>query len=93
MYLTQIMGACPDERQFAAATWAQDLMVGAVLDQLEESNIRSNTLVFFSGDNGPAQCAPVFDSPGPFRGMKRSLHEGGIRQTIVRVTWVMTSVA
>jgi arylsulfatase A-like enzyme len=23
------------------------------------------------------------DDPGPFRGKKRSLHEGGIRQTIV----------
>ena len=33
-----------------------------------------------------------FDDPGPFRGKKRSLHEGGIRQTIA-VQWKGTIAA
>ena len=40
------------QRQFASAVWAQDVMVGAVLDKLEALNIEQNTVVFFSGDNG-----------------------------------------
>jgi len=40
--------------------------------------------VFFSGDNGPdGHGFELFDDPGIFRGKKRSLHEGGIRQTIL----------
>jgi hypothetical protein len=35
----------------------------------------------FSGDNGPdSHQFQFFDDPGPFRGKKRSLHEGGVRQ-------------
>lgn len=76
------------EKQFAAAVVAQDLMVGAVLDELEKLRISNHTVVFFSGDNGP-ECNPtcaLFDDSGFFRGKKRSLHEGGIRQTIA-VQW------
>jgi uncharacterized sulfatase len=75
------------ELQFASAVWAQDVIVGAVLDELEALSIEKNTVVFFSGDNGPDIPAMLFDDAGFFRGKKRSLHEGGIRQTIV-VQWV-----
>ena len=55
-----------------------------VLDQLELDGIAKQTLVFFSGDNGPdGHNFELFDDPGIFRGKKRSLHEGGIRQTIL----------
>eukprot|EP00055_Hartaetosiga_balthica_P006306 m.19592 g.19592 ORF g.19592 m.19592 type:complete len:624 (+) comp5137_c0_seq1:144-2015(+) len=71
-------------RLFATAVSAQDDFVGAVLDELEYQQILNNTIVFFSGDNGPDDHPlQFFDGPGPFRGKKRSLHEGGIRQTIV----------
>ena len=40
------------QRAFAAAVWAQDVMIGAVLDTLESLSIREKTVVFFSGDNG-----------------------------------------
>lgn len=72
---------------FAAATSAQDDFVGAVLDELKALGIEEDTLVFFSGDNGPdSHPFDLFDDPGPFRGKKRSLHEGGVRQTIA-VQW------
>ena len=72
------------EKLFASAVWAQDVMVGAVLDHLDALNIAQKTLVIFSGDNGPdGPGFQLFDDPGFFRGKKRSLHEGGVRQTIV----------
>ena len=76
-----------EQALFAAATSAQDDFVGAVLDELKSQGIEENTVIFFSGDNGPdSHPFNVFDDPGPFRGKKRSLHEGGIRQTIT-VQW------
>jgi arylsulfatase A-like enzyme len=72
------------QRQFASAVWAQDEIVGAVLRELKAQRIVQDTLVMFSGDNGPdSHALAFFDDPGPFRGKKRSLHEGGVRQTIV----------
>ncbi|XP_065193591.1 arylsulfatase F-like [Sycon ciliatum] len=71
------------ESAFAAATSAQDDFVGAVLDEVKSLGIDQDTIVFFSGDNGPdSHPFTFFDDPGPFRGKKRSLHEGGVRQTI-----------
>ena len=67
-----------DLKQFAAAVWAQDAIVGSILDQLEASGISNDTVVFFSGDNGPDDHQfNLFDDTGVFRGKKRSLHEGG----------------
>ena len=76
--------------QFAAAVIAQDEIVGGMLDALKATKIERSTCVFFSGDNGPDDHSLVtFDDTGAFRGRKRSLHEGGIRQTLV-VQWVGT---
>eukprot|EP01064_Diplonema_japonicum_P026908 TRINITY_DN3851_c0_g2_i4.p1 TRINITY_DN3851_c0_g2~~TRINITY_DN3851_c0_g2_i4.p1 ORF type:complete len:499 (+),score=122.40 TRINITY_DN3851_c0_g2_i4:52-1548(+) len=74
-------------RYFASAVWAQDIMVGSVLQTLRDLSIEEDTVVWFSGDNGPDDHQlDVFDDPGYFRGKKRSLHEGGTRQTIA-VQW------
>ena len=43
----------PEERQFASAVWAQDVMVGAVLDQLQKDGIAKQTLV------GPSAPPPT----------------------------------
>jgi len=76
-----------NQKQFASAVSAQDDIVGAVLDTLDAHQIAEDTVVFFSGDNGPdSHNFALFDDPGPFRGKKRSLHEGGMRQTIA-VQW------
>jgi len=72
------------DNDFASAVSAMDDFVGRIMDTLKASNVYDNTLVFFSGDNGPdSHPFATFDDPGPFRGKKRSLHEGGVRQVIV----------
>ena len=43
-------------------------MVGAVLDTLESLSIEQETVVFFSGDNGPDIPGVLFDDAGYFHG-------------------------
>lgn len=69
-----------------------DQQVGRLLDKLDELGLADNTVVFFSSDNGPedihirnASHSGV-GSPGPFRGRKRSLYEGGVRMPFI-VRW------
>lgn len=67
---------------FRASQHEADKQIGRLLDWLDSSSLRSNTIVVFSADNGPED--PHVDmnavgDPGPFRGRKRSLYEGGIR--------------
>lgn len=62
-----------------------DRQIGRILDRLDALGLADNTVVFFSSDNGPEDVSVVnathagVGSPGPFRGRKRSLYEGGIR--------------
>ena len=77
---------------FAAAITDLDTQIGRLLDTLRELGLEENTLLVFSSDNGPedyhignAANAGV-GSPGPHRGRKRSLYEGGVRQPLV-VRW------
>ncbi len=74
----------PDpQKGHAAMITRMDRDIGNILDMLGELGIDHKTLVLFSSDNGPHQEGgndPAFnDSNGPLRGIKRSLHEGGIR--------------
>lgn len=73
---------------FSAAVWAEDIFVGKILDELDAQHLSENTVVFFSGDNGPANDRDFAfdDANGPFRGYKSSVHEGGIRQQVL-VRW------
>ena len=73
---------------YAAATNA-DRHIGRLLAALEEMNLTQDTVVIFSSDNGPedihirnASHSGV-GSPGPFRGRKRSLYEGGVRTPFI----------
>ena len=63
-----------------------DRQIGRILDRLDQLNLSNNTIVVFSSDNGPESGLIPFvshyggaSSAGPFRGIKRSLYEGGIR--------------
>ncbi|MBV5312739.1 MAG: arylsulfatase [Prolixibacteraceae bacterium] len=72
---------------FAAMVTLLDKQVGEVLNKLKELGLDKNTIVMFSSDNGPHQEGGAdpdyFDSNGPFRGYKRDLYEGGIREPMV----------
>jgi len=66
-----------------------DRQVGRLLDKLDELGLAENTVVIFTSDNGPA---PVWDPgtansgagrTGPFRGIKASLYEGGVRMPFI----------
>jgi len=77
---------------FGAAITDLDTQVGRLLDALRELGLEENTVLFLSSDNGPedyhignAANAGV-GSPGPYRGRKRSIYEGGVRQPLV-VRW------
>ncbi len=81
----------PDpEKGFAAMITRMDADVGRLLDLLEELEIDDNTIVFFTSDNGPHQegnhRVDFFNSNGPLKGYKRSMHEGGIRVPMI-VRW------
>jgi N-acetylgalactosamine-6-sulfatase len=62
-----------------------DSQVGRLLKKLDELGLAENTIVVYSSDNGPEDIHirnashSAYGSPGPFRGRKRSLYEGGVR--------------
>ena len=77
---------------FFAAVTGLDKAFGRLLDALEEMKLAENTLIFFGSDNGPedyhlaeARNAGM-GSPGPHRGRKRSIYEGGVRTSCI-VRW------
>jgi arylsulfatase A-like enzyme len=71
------------EKNKAAMITRMDADIGALLTKLRELGLEENTLVLFSSDNGPhkegGNDPAFFQSSGPFRGIKRSLTDGGIR--------------
>ena len=69
-----------------------DRHIGRLLDALDALHLSESTLVVFTGDNGPEDLVvanashSAAGSPGPFRGRKRSLYEGGVRMPLI-VRW------
>ena len=78
-YLKRFPNIKDKKRQaLAGMLSAMDDAVGNVLDTLEALNLTENTLVMFYSDNGG--IPPLNASLNhPFRGMKGTLYEGGIR--------------
>ena len=77
---------------FYAALVEMDRQIGLFLDTLEQMGLNRNTIIIFSSDNGPEDynikdaAHSGVGNPGPFRGRKRSIYDGGIRTPFI-VSW------
>ncbi|MBT3279616.1 MAG: arylsulfatase [Phycisphaerales bacterium] len=74
---------------YAAMVSHMDRNVGKIMDLVAELGLDDNTLIIFTSDNGPTfnggSDSTFFEST-PFRGLKCSLWEGGIRVPFI-ATW------
>ena len=82
--LTQKYGHISDyeRRVYLAMVDSLDQNVGRLLETLEQSGKRDNTIIFFLSDNGGDADRGPMDN-GELRGGKKSLYEGGIRVPFV----------
>ncbi|QQX86194.1 arylsulfatase [Cupriavidus necator] len=53
--------------------------IGLVLDFLKRNGLDSNTIVWYSTDNGPEHSSWPHGATTPFRGEKMTTYEGGVR--------------
>ncbi|BAV08854.1 Arylsulfatase A [Filimonas lacunae] len=69
---------------FAAMVARFDAYVGQIVAQVKAQGLEKNTLIIFTSDNGPHKEGGAdpdfFNSNGPYKGIKRDLYEGGIRE-------------
>ncbi len=76
-------------RMYAAFISTMDEMVGKVIDHLDKSGLRENTLIIYLSDHGHSVEQRTFSgggNSGDFRGHKFTLWEGGIRVPCI-VSW------
>lgn len=79
-------------RIYYSTVTAMDAQLGRLFDRLDELELADNTIVLFTSDNGPEDihvrnaAHSGIGSPGPFRGRKRSLYDGGVRVPLI-VRW------
>ncbi len=78
------------EKNYAAMVTMIDNDVGKLLDKIKQLGLDSNTIIFFTSDNGPngskSHDPEFFESNGIYKGYKRDMYEGGIRIPMI-VRW------
>ncbi len=73
-----------DEIVYAAMVTRLDRDVGKIRSLLKDLGLDKNTVIFFASDNGAARkWEGRFNSTGIFRGIKRSMYEGGLRVPMI----------
>ena len=72
---------------FAAMVARMDRDIGRLMKVVNDTGLSASTIVLFTSDNGPHREGGAdpefFQSGGPLRGIKRDLHEGGIRVPMI----------
>jgi arylsulfatase len=72
---------------YAAMITRMDREIGRIVALLRELDLAGDTLIIFTSDNGPTfnggTDSEFFNSAGPFRGLKGSVYEGGIRVPMI----------
>jgi len=81
------------EKNKAAMITRMDRDIGKLLQFIKGYGLDTNTVIFFTSDNGSHKEGGVdpnfFASSGPLRGIKRDMYEGGIRVPMI-VRWTGT---
>jgi arylsulfatase A len=70
----------PGRSTYDAAITHMDQQVGRLLAVLDQHNLRENTVVFFSSDNGPMAAG---GQTGILRGRIQEAYEGGVRVPLI----------
>ncbi|HMP92453.1 MAG TPA: sulfatase-like hydrolase/transferase [Phnomibacter sp.] len=70
-----------DQLFFRARVTHLDEQVGKIIHALKSKGLFENTLILFTSDNGAIHEG----NPGPFKGGKTDLHEGGLRVPMLAV--------
>lgn len=87
-YRAQYADQDEDHQHYYGCLTAMDEQVGRLRAELAQLGVADNTMLWFCSDNGPAGegggCAQhpgarQQGTPGPYRGRKGSLYEGGVR--------------
>ena len=75
------------EQLYCALITRHDRNVGRIRAAVEKLGLAENTILIWTSDNGDENSyyghTDTFDGNGPFRKMKRSLYEGGIRVPMI----------
>ncbi len=81
----RLVARTEDEAQYFANVANVDRAVGRLVAALEDRNLREETLIIFTSDNGPETLNRYrtanrsYGQPGPLRGMKLHTYDGGFR--------------
>lgn len=72
-------------RRYASLITHMDEAIGRLMEHLDSTGLRENTLVIFASDNGAAVQAPIaeLNCNAGFHGRKGQLYEGGIRVPMI----------
>jgi arylsulfatase A-like enzyme len=75
------------EQVYCAMLTRHDRNVGRIRNAVEKLGLADNTIIMWTSDNGDENSyykrTNTFDGNGPYRNMKRSLYEGGIRAPLI----------
>ncbi len=86
-YASEFGGQPYPRAAFATMVSRLDGDVGRIRTLLKELGIDQNTLIIFTSDNGPhlegGADPNFFNSGGGYRGFKRDLYEGGVREPMI----------